>query len=447
MIATSNLLLKKESRTNIRGNLEQGNFVMHGFIGMICILSVIRIPTMPITFGALIGVFLFPVLFSSARVVGLFRPMAIFICGLTSIGIGLFVLPAVSMQIDPGRSHDWQSAIHQVLIFMSALLTLIVLVYCFDFLGIRLGLVLSALGLGFSSIFLSPSFAMNPWKYGVGFAISIIAIALVMRKSFGIQAGLVLFLCAVSLAYESRNLALVLLTALVAFITVRIFKKQLDRRQRIGALSILILFIWLAIKSVNYLALSGYFGDVLARRQAEQLQNGGLLGGRTEYGAFIELLSNFPMGYGLGVLPSSLDISIGKSGMKNVGGGGGGEYVDNRMFGSTIQLHSIIGDFWVQLGIIGIFISFLIIVTYSIAAWAVPNIDEELILLCLFLLLGGMWDMLFSPFYANYAVLSITLALSISIMRLYGKSMGTQESRRPLWVLHSQQVTTLRGRH
>lgn len=392
-------------------------------VGIGCILAPLRVPTLPITLGALFAVFLLPVCISAVKS----RQMIVFgALAVVGVAVGYLILPPLSIEAEPGRHYDSALALHQLLLVVSALLTYVFLNYCFSIVGGRSGVALAGVGLVGAVFYSSNSAEENPWKYGGGVAISILLLAIISKRGTGLQASACILLALVSAVYESRSLALVLLaTALVIFFAGYWRDRAIPFTpvRGVQVVTALALVGWIAVSAVNAAALSGKFGADLASRQREQLANGGLLGGRTEYGAFLNLVREIPIGFGFGIGPSLEDSLDGRAGMRMVGGGGGGAYVDERMFGDWVELHSIVGDLWVQLGIAGLVLGVGVLIFLVRAVWWAAVARIAPLGLALFLGINGIWDLLFSPLYANLVLVAVSVAALVSLMRDSGSGV------------------------
>lgn len=385
---------------------------------ILCVLSPIRVPTSPLTIGALSAVFLLPVILRGL----LTSRVRHAILSILALGVvsGLFL---TGISIDHGRTYSAQTATQQILIVASTVLTIFTLCYCFNILGPRKGLLLAAVGLTVSVMVVTRTTPENPWKYGLGAAVSLGVLAAAAGWTRILQAILCLLLSLVGLINGSRSLALVLLVTAMILVITATLRSERSKPTRIAGIGAAILVAWSAIGLVSNTALSGNFGATLAKRQSVQSAHGGLLGGRTEYGAFFSLFLHNPVGYGFGVRPSAFDAATGKYGMRSVGGGGGGDYVDKEMFGAWIELHSISSDLWVQLGVAGLALAATILVMYLRLGYHAVAYGSPMAGVFLFVAINGTWDLFFSPLYANY----IALAVYISAVALIHSSASKHQ--------------------
>lgn len=90
-------------------------------------------------------------------------------------------------------------------------------------------------------------------------------------------------------------------------------------------------------------------------RTAEQIERGGsvVVGGRPELAASMALIARYPWGLGSGIKASYDDVHTAKSAMAGIGYDPNNGYVERFMFGTGIEVHSVIGDFWIWFGLAG----------------------------------------------------------------------------------------------
>jgi hypothetical protein len=177
--------------------------------------------------------------------------------------------------------------------------------------------------------------------------------------------------------------------------------------------------IAIAVLSYNLMQafiLSGYLGEGAQARSEAQLQASGslLLGGRPEIGASVALLGARPWGYGLGIIPAFKDIYLAKTGMASLNYSPNNGYVERYMFGTGFELHSVIADFWIRFGILGL--AFALMVLVLLIRGAIHNlVNHTARALVLFLVLQVSWDLFFSPLYIT-SVQVMTLAVALVIV-------------------------------
>src|SRR5699024_1192351 len=182
------------------------------------------------------------------------------------------------------------------------------------------------------------------------------------------------------------------------------------------------------------LLLDGVLGEAAQERTAAQIETSGSLitGGRPEAGAATALVGTRPIGYGAGTMPNSDDIWIAKAGMSVLGYDPDNGYVDRYMFGRQYEVHSTLGDLWIQFGPLGAVFALLLLgsavygVVRGITHRSCPGV-------VIYLLLLGTWDTLFSPALPSARTLALLFAVSaipmvrqlpgVRIRRPYGSKL------------------------
>jgi hypothetical protein len=277
------------------------------------------------------------------------------------------------------------------------------------------GVVGAAFGIGLL-LGINPSggtFAENPWRFGFSLPVTVIVLALVARwRRKWVDVLAVLALAGVSAANGGRSTSAILL--LVALL---VLWQSWGRpaSSRLSALRTLILFGLLAFGtylSVQAAILEGALGESAQLRTELQLSTSGTLitGGRPEIGATAALMSASPGGFGGGTLPSMADLLVAKSGMAALGYDPNNGYVENYMFGSGFEVHSVIGDLWAWCGIPGLALAVVLLV-FLVTRTAVLTTGRAASALLLFLGVKSIWNLLFAPLESALTVLVLAVAL------------------------------------
>lgn len=275
-----------------------------------------------------------------------------------------------------------------------------------------------AFGIGlFVTMLLKGISTDNAWKFSLSVPTIVILLALCwMAGSVRTEVIALLGLALISALNDSRSAASILVTALVILVWQSI-RASLKVRSTFVKTSVTIIAI--AVLSYNLMQafiLSGYLGEGAQARSEAQLQASGslLLGGRPEIGASVALLGARPWGYGLGIIPAFKDIYLAKTGMASLNYSPNNGYVERYMFGTGFELHSVIADFWIRFGILGL--AFALMVLVLLIRGAIHNlVNHTARALVLFLVLQVSWDLFFSPLYIT-SVQVMTLAVALVIV-------------------------------
>jgi hypothetical protein len=213
---------------------------------------------------------------------------------------------------------------------------------------------------------------------------------------------------------DSRSMAAVLVMTIVVVLWQRLSRPDASWRARPWTTSLLLALFGLAVfQAMQAIILEGVLGEAAKDRSQLQIDTAGsvVAGGRPEVGATIALLRLQPWGFGSGVLPTSSDVWIAKSGMHELNYDPNNGYVAHYMFASGFEVHSVLGDLWIRFGIFGALLA-LAIVGYCIYSAASRISTRSASALLVFLTVNTVWDLMFTPLHtaSNMFVLAVTLA-------------------------------------
>lgn len=256
----------------------------------------------------------------------------------------------------------------------------------------------------------------NPWKFALAVPIAIVVLGVAAAtRSRAVEIMMLIMLAGASVAFDSRSY---MATFLLAAILV-IWQLKPARLSRRGAGAWTAVLLALAGVTVYFLGtellVGGLLGDEAQQRTIQQLDTAGnlVLGGRPELGAFLALLAYRPIGFGFGVLLDVTGLNVAKEGMAATGYDPENGYVERFMFGSGMELHSVIGDLWATTGIAGIAMAIMI------AVIAITGVVRRVAAgtasgLYLFLICWTAWNLLFSPLISATPSLILLLGLSLT---------------------------------
>lgn len=257
------------------------------------------------------------------------------------------------------------------------------------------------------------NFATNPWKFGIGTAVTIVALAIAARVNRRWLEIAVLFgILGVAVLTDQRSSFAILILAVI-LTAIQLRPDRHDRRASTVRITVAIAGLAAIIFNVGQtLILDGYLGDAAQERTAAQIDLSGslILGGRPELAASFALFQYRPWGFGTGTLPSLADISIAKDGMASIGYQPNNGYVENYMFGKGFELHSLIGDLGVAYGFAGLALA-AAIVAICIRSLTVRLATNSASALIIYLVILGFWNLLFSPIFSSTLPLILLLGL------------------------------------
>lgn len=315
-------------------------------------------------------------------------------------------------------------------------------------LGISLAMVLSPVALGFllwarQLIGLAPvgllygfgalidnavrfqEWGENGWKYGYSWAVAVILLSLVigLRREKLATAAVFLALAIPSVLGGYRTLMVFCVVALALFLFMDWNRRQ-ERFPRIPLLLGLVVgCAAFGYAALTWLSLSGLLGHEVQTKSEHAIRETGsvLVGGRTEWSATLALMKERFFGFGPGVIPSEVDIEVGKQGLAGIGANPESQHANTYIFDGQFRLHSIFGDLWTNFGIPGLVLA---IAAASLATIALIRFGDRdrasglQILLALWLI----WDIAFSPFDSNWRYDVFALALLLGWINGHGDS-------------------------
>jgi hypothetical protein len=275
-----------------------------------------------------------------------------------------------------------------------------------------------AYGLGLTVLALRQGFDPSaPWKGGIALPTVIIVLSLVTAarsKLLAIVTMLSLGIYSATQNARSMFAELAVAAALVAW-------QGLPKARSIGASSLRTILALLVIGLVAYnvgvgLLTNGSLGATAQARTIQQIDQSGslLVGGRPEMAASWALFTSDPLGFGIGVKPSSSDVLIAKEGFYSINKDPNNGYVEKYMFGSTFELHSSVADLWAHYGLFGVAFAGVLVVllvrsiTVSIARRMASGLSLYLTVLCL-------WNIFFSPFPYSAELIAFTVGLVLLV--------------------------------
>ena len=257
----------------------------------------------------------------------------------------------------------------------------------------------------------------NPWRFAFSLPLTVLLLALawlIRSRVAAIVAAL--GLCLTSALNDGRaSSAMLAMTAMLVLWQMRpkaggARGSTIRTLLSIGALGSI---IYTAAQAV---ILGGLLGERTQERTQAQIETSGslILGGRPEAGATLGLLTDQPWGYGSGVRPTLDDILVAKTGMDSIGYAPNNGYVENYMFGSSYEVHSILGDLWILFGLAGaaLAVVFFIVTFQSLSHHLAHRTANALLI---WLAVRMLWNLLFSPVHSSIPLLMLFLAVGLVV--------------------------------
>lgn len=270
------------------------------------------------------------------------------------------------------------------------------------------------------------------WRFTFSIPLTILLLALAARRDrFVPQLVVVILLAAIGAVNDARSNTAMLMLAAVVLIWQRIGRATGTTRRRAGNIVGVILFGVAVFFLAQAAILEGFFGEATKDRTQAQIDESGslLLGGRPEIAASEALIRLHPLGLGSGIVASRADITAAKSSMAAIGYDPHNNYVDRFMFGGGIEVHSMLGDFWLWFGLPGL------MACAVIAAIAGLGLERALregacTALAIYLATRLLWDLAFSPAVSAMKTLPLALVvLAVPVAAVIAqRSSGRQDA-------------------
>ncbi|MFD7078391.1 hypothetical protein ACFV9G_29560 [Nocardioides sp. NPDC059952] len=281
------------------------------------------------------------------------------------------------------------------------------------------GIVVCLYALGsFMTSTMGSRFAEDPWRFGFSMPATMLLLGACMlirrRPRKRLLADMVALgaLTAVTALSGARSMSAFLIMTAVLLLWQH---RPRTAKRTTSALLSLVLVGALGLglyRSLEGAALDGYLGQSAQQRTEEQTQAAGslILGGRPEIGAAVALMLHEPLGYGAGIMATSTDMQVAKQGMSRLGYDPDNGYVEHYMFGTRIEVHSLIGDLWIWFGLAGLVLSgWLLWLATSYLGRSMSHRTGTALGIFLALQLG--WNLFFGPIISSLPPLALALGV------------------------------------
>ncbi|MFE7228683.1 O-antigen ligase family protein [Nocardioides sp. NPDC057577] len=281
------------------------------------------------------------------------------------------------------------------------------------------GIVVCLYALGsFMTSTMGSRFAEDPWRFGFSMPATMLLLGACLlirrrpRKRLLADMTALGILTAVTALSGARSMSAFLIMTAVLLLWQH---RPRTAKRTTSALLSLVLVGALGLglyRSLEGAALDGYLGQSAQQRTEEQTQAAGslILGGRPEIGAAVALMLHEPLGYGAGIMATSTDMQVAKQGMSRLGYDPDNGYVEHYMFGTRIEVHSLIGDLWIWFGLAGLVLSgWLLWLATSYLGRSMAHRTGTALGIFLALQLG--WNLFFGPIISSLPPLALALGV------------------------------------
>ena len=260
----------------------------------------------------------------------------------------------------------------------------------------RTALILVTVGGLVGAVAVSHGFA---WKGTVGIYVTALLLAL-FAKSRVLTFLVLLASAVVSALSDARFMTIIALLALLTWFVSRETHDKMKRRR--GTIRLVVILLAAGIAGIWAMA-AGVLGQSVAQRTLDQLSHPAFIvaDARVEWAATAALFQNVPGGFGVSAVPSSALQNIGVTAVQAAGGDYRAPYFLNVVFGKRVDLHSMLADLWFHFSIGGVLVAFVILVILVSGLSHSPSSRKTIGLAGVYMVLVGMWDLLFSPMANN----------------------------------------------
>ncbi|MEU0269795.1 hypothetical protein [Nocardioides sp. NPDC006303] len=283
----------------------------------------------------------------------------------------------------------------------------------------------------FMTATMNSRFAEDPWRFGFSMPSTILLLGACLlirqrpRKRLLADMTALGILTAVTALSGARSMSAFLIMTAVLLLWQH---RPKTAKRTTSALLSLVLVGALGLglyRALEGAALDGYLGQSAQERTEEQTQAAGslILGGRPEIGATVALMLHEPLGYGAGVMATPTDMQAAKQGMSLLGYDPDNGYVEHYMFGTRIEVHSLIGDLWIWFGLAGLVLAgwLLWLATIYLGRSMAHRTGTAL---GIFLALQLGWNLFFGPIISSLP----PLALALGVFLLQRKEAAAEPS-------------------
>ncbi|MGH1550680.1 hypothetical protein ACRAWB_16450 [Leifsonia poae] len=255
----------------------------------------------------------------------------------------------------------------------------------------------------------------NPWKFAFAVPVTVIALSIAMaRRSRGLELATLVVLSALSMVSDARSgLAVLVLTTVLVIWQMRP-TSHTRRGSTVRVLLGLLLLSAVAYNVGQLLIVDGALGEATQQRTIAQINTSGslILGGRPELAATASLMQHYPFGFGSGTYVDSSQLLVAKQGMQSINYDPNNGYVDNFMFGTGFELHSVFGDLWANHGVAGLAL-WIALLWYTLRGLGHSVAGRSARALPIYLAIATLWSLFFSPWYGSATLLIPVIGMTL----------------------------------
>ncbi len=253
----------------------------------------------------------------------------------------------------------------------------------------------------------------NPWKFVFTLPVTVVALSLAMtRRSRPLELVILVVLAGLSMFSDARSgFAILLLTGVLVLWQARPTAAT-TRQSTVRVLLGLLVVSAIAYNVGQSLIVDGALGQATQERTITQIDTSGnlILGGRPELAAAGALMEHYPFGFGSGTYADSAQVLVAKQGMYAINYAPNNGYVDNFMFGTGFELHSMIGDLWANYGLAGLALGGALL-WYVLRGLGHSVARRTASALVIYLAVRIVWSLFFGPWWSSVTMLTLLVGM------------------------------------
>jgi hypothetical protein len=362
--------------------------------------------------GIVLALLIAPVLISAAR---RYRGGSAVLLGFAFAAVSGRLLAGLTMHGSTGRAIDSTNQQALTLLIVDAAALFGCVLWARQRVSAHRIIAWYALGLFVNGVFDHSAWDGNALKYVFLLPTALLVLGALARYRQVASAVALVVLAGAAVAADYRSFAAFCALSLVLLGWRAMGAKHGDNQRPARAILAAVLLGYALYVAGSYAALHGGLGsEIQARTQSQAQHNQSqLVAGRPEWAATWSLFAQRPQGFGAGIVPDANDIAVAKAGLASVGSVTSGPYVDGYLFNGHIELHSLVGDLWLNFGLAGALLAIGggVLLIRGLGRQLVSSRPSAPVVL---LLVGCLWNIAFSPIDSALLITVLGCALVLS---------------------------------
>jgi hypothetical protein len=340
------------------------------------------------------------------------------------------LLPIMTLALDVDRQFDWGYYFTEILNLAQMLILIVTVLALICLIGLTPTLLSVCVGAIMNYIQVADlDIFSNPWKYYFAWPVTLLLVVLCSKWKYPFNVLPFLVAAAIGAGAESRNaMAVSAACAFILLFATATSRLGIASIRKMGSLIAIAMAGILVVAPAYFSWISqGGLGENLKTRQIAQLEVG-ILGSRVESSVGVGLLLNSPIGIGAGVKPSTGDATAGMNSFRTLLNPNPNtiDYVESRVLGETVRLHSLLFDLWAVASAPGLLFGFaaLKILGQGLLRAGRTSIGFASVI---FLSIQAFWDLFFSGLVGIAKYCAVALAVALWLLESANSRRDTNE--------------------